>query len=54
MLVILSSSQLGEWKIIWFIAAIWSIFNIIFNYVMAIRVAPGTPTDIPVYLLNQI
>lgn len=53
-LVIFLSSQLGQWKIIWFIAAIWSIFNIIFNYVMAIRVEPGTPTDIPSYLLSEI
>jgi hypothetical protein len=41
-------------KYLWFAAAVWCIFNIIFNYIMTVLVEPGTPTDIPQSLLFPI
>ena len=37
-----------------FSMAMWCIFNIIFNYLMTVIVAPGTPSDIPSGMLSQI
>lgn len=50
-LIILSSDIDNRLKYSSFVVGVWFIFNIIFNYVMAILVKPGTPSDIPMNLL---
>lgn len=44
--------ELGWWFYLHFVLIFWFIFNIIFNYVMAILTKPGTPSTIPSVLLN--
>lgn len=53
-LSIFSNDNNSEFRWLQFAIAVWCIFNVIFNYVMAIRVDPGSPTDIPMSLLYPI
>lgn len=54
-LVIFTIQQdLGIWFYINIALIVWIIFNIIFNYVMAILTKPGAPNSIPSVLLSEI
>lgn len=46
--------KIGNWSYVFLILLIWFMFNIIFNYVMAVLTKPGSPEAIPAVYLYQI
>lgn len=52
LLIFTLDQQLGNWLYFHLIVLMWTIFNIVFNYIMCLLVKPGTPANIPNSILS--
>ena len=54
LLIFTLEQELGNWLYLHFVVLMWTIFNIVFNYIMCLLVKPGTPASIPTSILSEI